>query len=104
MRALAACPLLLLGLACATPAAAPPVLVVQNALGRSVETIQQKGCNAPELEFASLDDSKVRAGQTRRFALSQPCVDLVALDARGRIVGDQRGLRTRNGARWTLRR
>lgn len=93
-----------LGAGCATPPPAPPVLVVHNALGRTVESIQQKGCGEPDSYFAHLDASKVNAGQTRRFALLEPCVDVQALDARGRIVGEQRDLRTRNGARWVLRR
>ncbi len=104
LRSLAAALGAAFALGCATPVSAPPVLVVTNALGRSVESIQHKGCSEPEVGFAPLEDSKVRAGQTRRFALSQVCIYLMALDARGRIVGEQRGLHTENGARWTLRR
>ena len=102
--AVALCGLLGFTLGCATPVQAPPLLVVKNALGRPVESIQHKRCAAQDPSFAPLEDSRLNAGQTGRFALLDDCVDLVALDDRGRIVGEQRGLSTQNGVRWTLRR
>ena len=91
-------------LGCATPVQAPPLLVVKNGLDRPVESIQHKRCSAQDASFAPLDASRMHAGQTRRFPLLHHCVDLVALDDRGRVVGEQRGLPTANGVRWTLRR
>lgn len=102
--------LLGLGLELATSgcASAPPprplVLVVTNALGRSIEAVEVKDCDASPETFSALADSRFEHGEVRRFVLPPTCVDLVAYDARGRVVGRQSGLTMRHGAEWTLRR
>jgi hypothetical protein len=92
--------------ACAQPP--PPartlVLSVSNELGRTINEIQRKACEDPDTAFVPIEESRLAAGETRGFVLPPSCVDLVAFDARGRIVGEQRGLTMLPGASWVLRR
>ncbi|HKK52128.1 MAG TPA: hypothetical protein VKA74_11100 [Myxococcota bacterium] len=96
--------LLCVGLACASPPPRTLVLSVSNELGRTLGEIRRKECEAPESALAPIPGSRLASGETRRFILPPSCVDLVAVDVRGRIVGEQRGLRMLPGARWVLRR
>ncbi len=92
-------------LACAH-AAPPPRLVldVTNELGRAISEIRQKSCGDLDLAFVIVPDSRIAAGQTRGIELPRTCVDIVAFDARGRVVGEQRALKMLPGASWVLRR
>ena len=96
----------LLGMAsCASPP--PPrtlVLRVSNQLGRPVAEIRSKSCEEGEYAMEPLEDSRLGPGDTKGFVLPPSCVDLVAYDERGRIVGEQRELRMLPGASWVLRR
>jgi hypothetical protein len=79
-------------------------LSVSNQLGRSIAEIRRKPCGDLELAFKPIDASRVPSGETRGFLLPPTCVDLIAYDERGRLVGEQRGLRMVPGASWVLRR
>lgn len=97
--------LLALGLACASPGPRPVlVLHVTNDLGRSIREIRTKACEAPEGDFAAVDESRIDPGRTLGVELPPSCVDVVAVDGRGRIVGEQRALEMLPGATWVLRR
>lgn len=101
--------LILLVVGVAVACAAPPtpralVLDITNDLGRTVLEIRRKPCGDLELAFVPIKDSRLAAGQTHGIVLPPTCVDLVAFDVRGRIVGEQRGLKMLPGARWVLRR
>ena len=89
-------------------AQAPPgrtlVLSVSNELGRPISEIQRKACEEPETAFVTIEESHLSTGETRGFVLPPTCVDLIAFDARGRIVGEQRDLTMVPGASWVLRR
>lgn len=92
-----------MGIACSTPK--PPrrlVLQVTNQLGRDIAEIQKSKCG--DSNSVVLEDSRIPAGQRRGFELPPTCVDLVAYDARGRIVGEQRNLKMLPGATWVLQR
>ena len=80
------------------------MLSVSNELGRSIIEIGRKECDDLELALVPIGDSKLAAGETRGFELPPTRVDLAAIDGRGRLVGEQRGLRMLPGARWVLRR
>jgi len=80
------------------------VLNVSNELGRPIGEIQRKACEEPETAFVKLEESHLSVGETRGFVLPPTCVDLIAFDARGRIVGEQRELTMLPGASWVLRR
>ena len=86
------------------PPARTLVLNVTNELGRTINEIERKACDDPDTAFAPIEESRLAAGETRGFVLPPTCVDLVAFDARGRIVGEQRGLTMLPGASWVLRR
>jgi hypothetical protein len=101
--------LILLVVGVAVACAGPPtpralVLDITNDLGRTVLEIRRKPCGDLELAFVSIKDSRLAPGQTHGIVLPPTCVDLVAFDVRGRIVGEQRGLKMLPGARWVLRR
>lgn len=99
--------LLILGaaIACGTPVPKRVlILSVSNDLGRTLTEIRKKSCGDIELAFVPIEDSRLGPGETRGVVLPPTCVDLVAFDSRGRIVGEQRGLTLRPGARWVLRR
>jgi hypothetical protein len=91
--------------ACASP---PPtrtlVLQVTNEQGRTIAEIHSKSCDDLELAFSPIEASRLEPGEKRGFVLPPTCVDLVAYDSRGRIVGEQRGLRMLPDATWVLRR
>jgi hypothetical protein len=91
-------------LACATAAPRVLVLHVTNELGRTIEEIRMKGCDEPESSLETIDDSKLAPGLSRRFEMPPTCVDLVAYDARGRVVGEQRELTMISSATWVLKR
>ncbi len=92
-------------IACGTPVPKRAfVLSVSNELGRTITEIRKKSCGDLELAFVPIEDSRLGPGETRGVVLPPTCVDLVAFDSRGRIVGEQRGLTMRPGARWMLRR
>lgn len=96
----------LVGMAgCARPPAprTPLVLSVANHLGRTIAEIRRKDCSEAESSLAALAESRIASGETRRFELPPSCVDLIAIDERGRVVGEQRGLRMLPGATWVLR-
>ncbi|MEZ4216173.1 MAG: hypothetical protein R3E88_06825 [Myxococcota bacterium] len=91
--------------ACAAPAPErAPVLTIHNALARTVREVRVKPCEADDAAFRPLADVALRAGETRRVELPSTCIDLVAVDDRDRVVGEQRGLVMLPGATWTLRR
>ena len=99
--------LLLLGsaMACAQPEPSRVLVIdITNELGRTVSEIRQKPCGDLELAFVAIEDSRLAPGETQGIILPPTCIDLVAFDARGRIVGEQRGLTMMPGARWVLRR
>lgn len=99
------CVCLGVGAACASaPPERPLVLVVTNGLGRPIEAIERKGCDEPESAFVVIEGSRLGAGESGRFVMPEGCLDLVAHDARGRLVGRQSGLYMRHGTRWALRR
>lgn len=92
-------------LACRTPVQAHAlVLSVSNRLGRTIVEIREKPCGDLELAFVPIEGSRLGPGETRGIELPSTCVDLVAFDSRGRVVGEQRGLTMVPGARWVLRR
>ncbi|MCB9725759.1 MAG: hypothetical protein H6748_17050 [Spirochaetaceae bacterium] len=102
-------PILLALLLCVASCASPPpprtlVLRVSNQLGRPVAEIRSKPCEAGEYAMEPLEDSRLGPGDTKGFVLPPSCVDLVAYDERGRVVGEQRELRMMPGASWVLRR
>jgi hypothetical protein len=92
--------------ACAHPPAPARTLVltVSNQLGRTISEIQRKACSDPETAFVPIAESRLGSGETRGFVMPPTCVDLVAFDGRGRIVGEQRDLVMLPGASWALRR
>ena len=91
--------------ACASPP--PPRLLVfqvSNELGRAIGEIHMKPCGDLELAFVPIEGSDMAPGESRGLLLPPTCVDLVAYDLRGRVVGEQRGLRMLPDASWVLRR
>jgi hypothetical protein len=97
--------LLVAMVACAAPPSTRTlVLQVTNELGRTIAEIHRKSCDDLELAFSPLEASRLEPGEKRGFVLPPTCVDLVAYDSRGRIVGEQRGLRMLPDATWVLRR
>jgi hypothetical protein len=93
------------GFACASPP--PPrtlVLSVSNQLGRPIAEIWQKDCDEADSGLVELENSTLQPGEERGFVLPPTCVDVLAFDERGRLVGQQRELHMLPGARWVLRR
>lgn len=88
---------------CAKPPPAETlVLEVSNRLGRSIAEIHKKPCGDMDLSYSPIAGSRVGTGEQRGLVLPATCVDLVAYDSRGRVVGEQHGLTMRLGARWVL--
>ena len=94
-----------LTVACSSLAPARPLVFhVSNELGRPIGAIHQKPCGDLELAFSPIEDSDLAPGESRGFLLPSTCVDLIAYDLRGHIVGEQRGLVMLPDATWVLRR
>jgi hypothetical protein len=98
--------LLVAAVACATPSAPPRLLVLQisNDLGRSIAEIHKKPCGDLDMAFTPIERSRFAPGEKRGLVLPSICIDLIAYDSRGRIVGEQRGLEMLPDASWVLRR
>jgi len=88
---------------CASPSPRTLVLSVSNELGRNIAEIWQKSCDEQESGLVEIENSKLRPGESRGFVLPPTCIDLLAFDERGRLVGQQRELSMLPGARWVLR-
>lgn len=86
------------------PEPSEAVLTVHNRLARAIFVIERKDCEQDDSAFAPIEDTRMRPGETRRVALPEGCVDLLARDTRGRVVGRQDDLRILPGASWVLRR
>jgi hypothetical protein len=97
-------PIVALAACTTTPAERVLVLHISNELGRSIAKIHQKSCGDLEMSFEPIERSHFAPGEERGLVLPPTCVDLVAYDSRGRIVGEQRGLEMLPNARWVLRR
>jgi hypothetical protein len=96
---------LMVSTGCRTPVSTSLlVLTVTNDLGRTISEIRKKPCGDLGLALVPIEDSRFGPGETRGVVLPPTCVDLVAFDSHGRIVGEQRGLTMLAGARWVLRR
>jgi hypothetical protein len=80
------------------------VLHVSNELGRPIAEIRRKACDETEAQFTPVEASRIEPGRTLGVELPPTCVDVVAVDGRGRIVGEQRELEMLPGATWVLRR
>ena len=93
-------------ISCAGPPSPPSqlVLFVSNELGRSVAEIHKKACDDLDLSFEPIEGSRLAAGERRGLVLPSTCVDLIAYDSRGHIVGEQRGLEMLPDAKWVLRK
>ncbi|HEB91132.1 MAG TPA: hypothetical protein ENI85_16270 [Deltaproteobacteria bacterium] len=92
-------------LACAAPSPRRGILLhVSNDLGRDIVEIRQKPCHDLDLSFVPIEGSHLSPGETRAIVLPESCIDLVAYDSRGRIVGEQRGLEMLPGSTWVLKR
>ncbi len=92
-------------LACTSPTARPEILLrVSNELGRDIAEIRKKPCRDLDLAYVPIPGSNLSPGEVRAIALPESCIDLIAYDSRGRIVGEQRGLEMLPGATWVLRR
>lgn len=91
--------------ACAKPAPDPTLpLRVSNELGRTISELRKKPCGDLEMAFVPIEKSRIRSGEVRAIDLPRTCVDVVAFDARGRIVGEQRNLKMMPSASWVLRK
>jgi len=91
--------------ACAGPAPRQTLgLRVSNELGRPIAELRKKPCGDIELAFTTIDASRIEPGAVREIQLPRSCIDIVAFDERGRIVGEQRNLKMMPGSSWVLRR
>ena len=90
---------------CATPEPRSTLtLRVSNELGRTISELRRKPCGDLELSFVAIEESRIESGAAREIQLPRSCVDIVAFDERGRIVGEQRNLKMMPGSSWVLRR
>ena len=97
--------IIMMTVACVSPPPARQLeLRVSNELGRDIAEIRKKPCDDLEFAYVAIDGSNLAPGERRNIILPATCVDLVAYDAYGRIVGEQRGLEMLPGATWVLRR
>lgn len=105
LRALLISIVLMTATACAHPATSHALLLsISNELGRTIAEVRMKPCGDLEIAFVLVEESRIGAGETRGIELPPTCVDVVAFDTRGRIVGEQRELNMLPGASWVLRR
>lgn len=86
------------------PQANATVLTVANRLNRTILAIERKDCEQGEAAFAPIEDTRMRPGESLRLALPSTCLDLLARDTRGNVVGRQDDLRLLPGASWVLSR
>ncbi len=89
--------------ACANPPTPPLVLTVKNASDERIEAIYMKPCGADDLAFQELPGTRLKPDHRVEVELPPHCIDLVAYEERGRLVGEQRGLRMLPGSSWIIR-
>ena len=86
--------------ACASP---PPASVIEvvNHSRHSIASVVQTPCGGGDPQELLRDE--IERGDSRRVSVTERCVDLMAVDSRGRIVGQQRELEVLSDATWTIR-
>ena len=88
--------------ACASPPA-PVTVRVMNHSHNEIESIQMKACASDESALAPLPDTELDADSSMVIEVPSSCIDLVALDRGGEILGQQRDLRALPGTIWSIR-
>ncbi len=86
--------------ACAAPPP-PKILEVVNRSRYAIVSVRETPCSGGEGRELLRDE--IERGQSRGLPLHEGCVDLVAIDYLGRIVGEQRGLVPLSDVTWTVR-
>ncbi len=92
---------LIVSVACAYEFEAPPTMVIANQSRVAIQSVQSRPCGFGSFEV--IPGTEIAVKGWVEINVPRSCVDLKAVDVRGRVAGEQRGLRMVPGARWTIR-
>ena len=99
----------LLVISCATEAPKPPPipknpiqLRVHNDSDKFVDTINAKPCGGTTKDYKT-QLTGLKPGQKIMLEIYQQCVDLVALDGFGSVLGELKYLRLNSNITWNIR-
>jgi hypothetical protein len=91
-------------LACASAPPPPPLTMrISNWSAAPVASIGYKPCGAPDSALNPVASSWIDVGESFDLVLPAECIDVLAFDAEGRVVGEQVRLKMLPGTTWALR-
>jgi hypothetical protein len=92
-----------IGGGCATVETERPQLTVTNSSRHLVETIRFRQCADPPTDYTDIPNTTLRIGHSVDIEVHDPCIDVLAVDENGRVLGQQDRLRIPPKATWLIR-
>jgi hypothetical protein len=81
---------------------APVAAQIVNQTGKAIARVEFQTCDAPADQWSALSVPTIGSGQYVQFQLPSSCANFRALDATGKVVGTQTGVRRDFPFRWTI--
>jgi hypothetical protein len=91
------------GIGCATVEVERGQLLVENRSRHLVQAIKYRRCDDSESGYSAIPNTTLRAGHRVAIDVDQPCIDVLAVDERDRVLGKQDRLRIPPKATWLIR-
>ncbi len=86
-----------------TPAPAAGGMRVYNQLPDVIASVQWKYCGDPAANYAPYAGSTIQPGGSFLIPVSQSCLDLAIINAKGRIIRRQQGMEIVAGGEWVVK-
>jgi hypothetical protein len=89
--------------ACATVETEKPQLIVTNHSRHLVQAIRLRQCADQSTDYTDVPNSTLRSGHSVVIEVHDPCIDVLAVDKSGHVLGKQDRLRIPPKATWLIR-
>ena len=89
--------------ACATVEIEKPQLTVTNESHHLVQAIRFRRCAEAPTDYTDIPNTTLRIGHSVDIEVHDPCIDVLAVDENGRVLGQQDRLRIPPKATWLIR-
>ena len=89
--------------ACATVETERPELTVTNKSRHLVETVRFRQCADHATDYTDIPNTTLRIGQSVVIDVHDSCIDVLAVDEKGHVLGRQDRLRIPPKATWLIR-
>ena len=89
--------------ACATVETEKPQLTITNNSRHLVQTIRFRQCGDTPTDYTDIPGTTVRIGHSLVIDVHDPCIDVLAVDENGAVLGKQDRLRIPPKATWLIR-